>query len=724
MEENISIKKLMGFKFRICIIIALTFSLTHTFSLAHMSSPARSAHSSIPPAMLASDTSRGASAAPPPHSHASGGGVRKNPAPSPSSTRMSWSEECEDQPQTRVSNHPPALRSRGGAVVHAGEKRVPSAASAASGQAPSPHVSLPPPPSPSHPPALRSRGGGVVHAGEKRVPSAASAASGQAPSPRVSLPPPPSPSPPPHSVRFESDEVIEIFPADAVDDDSEEQKSRDFQEVLGLLVQHDLENFRQLFIALNSLFVLLPLLEGAGFTAIEIRRFYKLIVKVHAPKPPRGAAAGCPRRSQTTFKGTIPQGSTSRLEIIMSILMRYGVRNFVFNAKALMKGIILASGNPIVASMVANAIHQAENLSDLDTKRMLLFLLALASGVSVDSCMVKEPEHLADLFTLVIEHYRTDASGKPIFRREDVLPDNKFSKEFAVATWPFLLYVSDRFGRVPMVVEGAADASPSASEDPYKGFADELADAKSITSLASDMLDRDSVPEGVLRDSFDRYKSAILHVAADQSSIMGLETPDSRRFLLLSLLTLGVRSKASEQFKLFCKLLSIIKNVGAGRFNFFHAKSADFRSMLCCLVRFSIPQCDLVTGKFAADLFLSDCFAKDFRSMKPGMNLQSCMVKLYGLFRQELHDDKRRCLDASFADLFPHAKFPEIAAVPQPHTVVAAAVHSSPAAAGGGGNAVLSFADLTPDQLAQTLSGCSKKQLEEIAATLAALRQQ
>ena len=508
----------------------------------------------------------------------------------------------------------------------------------------------------------------------------------------------------------------DLCPGDAADED--EAAANNFQDVLGALEQHGLLAYRPIFILLNALFVLIPLLEKAGFNPTEIRRFYKLLVKAHAPKPPRDAAARCPRRTQSTFKGRIPQGSTSRLEIIMSILMRYGVQNFVFNAKALIKGIMPATGNPIVVNLVVSAIHEAENLSDLDTKRTLLFLLALASGVSVDSCMVKEPEHLADLFTLVIEHYETDASGKPIFHREDVLPADKFPREFADDAWAFLFYVSDRFGKVPMTVESSA--STSASENPYQGYEDEIMDDESITSSASATVNRTSVPEGLMRHSFDCFVSAMFLLTQDKSRIMGLASQDSMEFLIRSLLTCGVRPKASVQFMQLGKLLSIIEKIGVKRYDFFHTRSGDFRSMFCALVRFTIPQFNLDAGQLAANIFLSECFAEDFRSMKRGMNLQSCMVKLYGLFRQELHDDKRRCLDASFVKLFPQAKFQEIAAVPSPQTVVAAAVHSSPAAAGGGGNVVLSFADLTPEQLAMV--GLSPEQRAKIAEFLAATR--
>lgn len=589
-------------------------------------------------------------------------------------------------------------------------------------------------------PPLRSRGRGGAHGGEMRVPSAASAAgentgsssrspnppppppSSSEPSSHASPPPPPlhvspPPSPPPHTVRFEEVDVDadDLCPGDAADED--EAAANNFKEVLGALEQHGLLAYRPIFILLNALFVLIPLLEKAGFNPTEIRRFYKLLVKAHAPKPPRDAAARCPRRTQSTFKGRIPQGSTSRLEIIMSIMMRYGIRNFVFNAKALIKGIMLATGNPIVVNLVVNTIHGAENLSDLTLKRTLLFLLALASGVSVDSCMVKDPEHLADLFTHVIQNYKTDASGKPVFRREDVLPANEFPKEFADDAWAFLHYVSDRFGKVPMTVEGSA--STSASENPYQGYGDEIMDDESITSSASEVVNRDSVPEGLMRHSFDCFVSAMFLLTQEKSSIMGLASQDSMEFLIRSLLTCGVRPKASVQFMQLGKLLSIIEKIGVKRYDFFHTRSGDFRSMFCALVRFTIPQFNLDAGQLTANIFLSECFAEDFRSMKRGMNLQSCMVKLYRLFRQELHDDKRRCLDASFVNLFPQAKFPEIAAVPPPQ-VVAAAVHSSPAAAGGGGNVVLSFADLTPEQLA--VVGLSLEQLAQITEILAATR--
>jgi hypothetical protein len=433
-------------------------------------------------------------------------------------------------------------------------------------------------------------------------------------------------------------------------------------QVVGLLQDLRLGHFSNIVFCMNTLFLQQKVLTEAKFGEKEILRFFRLIIKVFSPEPPK--------RSTVPKKPNRPKqdqsGSTSRLEILMKIWRRTGIQNFVCDAKKIIRGIFLATANPMLVNLVITAIQSVESFADLGMKRMCLFLIALAAGISCDSPIVKEPQVLARFFDKVFDaiSHGMDES-KFAFDRATVLPPDDFRQDFADVAWCVLDYVNHMFAQVPNSVSAESSRKPAAKKqqvasaanaNPFDGFDTEVLDDVTIVSNACSTIDPDELPF-FMQHIFHCFFHALALLETADADIMGLTTEHSFEFVLLSLLHAPMQPIPVIAFMQFGSLLSMIKTVGATKFSITHDKSADFLSKFACLVRLLRPEGD------QAQKFLASCFTADMRAFASrASSISSVMTALYGLFRKELVEKKREVLDNQFNEVFPSVKLEEIKA--------------------------------------------------------------
>jgi hypothetical protein len=430
---------------------------------------------------------------------------------------------------------------------------------------------------------------------------------------------------------------------------SEGDDEDDIGRVINLLHAKGLHHFAKLIFAMNALFMMQSLLEQAKFKSHEILRFFRLVIKIFSPNPPKRASAGVPRKQKVK---KVPEGSTSRLEIMMKIWRRTGVRDFVCDAQKVIRGIFLSTANPMVASSIITAINAIEQFSDPMMKRMCLFLIALASGISCDSPVVKSPKLLAEFFDSVYESI-SEGMNEGLFKfdRDTVLPVKNFPKEFADDAWPILNYVNHMFAKIPnSPAEGGKQAAKkSADDNPFENFDADVVDDATISTNACSAINPEDLPV-FMQHIFHCFYHALGLVEEDDGNIMGITTVCSLEFALLSLLHAPMQPIPAIAFTQLSSLLSMIFSVGATIFQINHPKSADFLSKLACLVRLLCPEGD------QAEALLKTWFAENMRQFASGKNLSSVMHELYVLFREQLVDDKRRVLDEKFTNVFPDVK--------------------------------------------------------------------
>lgn len=445
----------------------------------------------------------------------------------------------------------------------------------------------------------------------------------------------------------------------------------DIGHVINLLHDHakGLASFANLIFTMNALFMMRSVLEQAKFEVREILRFFRLVIKIFSPKPPKRASAGVPRKPK---EKKVPEGSTSRFEIMMRIWRRTGVTDFVCDAQKVIRGIFLSTANPMVVSSIITAINAIEQFSDPMMKRMCLFLIALASGISCDSLVVKSPQLLADFFENVYDVISEGMHEGPFkFDRDTVLPADHFPQEFADEAWRILNYVDHMFAKIPnspaessagkkavsKKPQGAAEggkqaAKKSADDNPFKefeGFDADVVDDATISTNACSVIKPEDLPV-FMQHIFHCFYHALGLVEEDEHNIMGLTTDDSLVFALLSLLHAPMQPIPAIAFTQFSSLLSMIASVGVSKFKINHSKSADFLSKLACLVRLLLPEGE------KAEEWLKTLFEEDMRTFVSGKNLSSVMHELYCLFREQLLADKRKVLDQTFTNVFPDVK--------------------------------------------------------------------
>jgi hypothetical protein len=489
-------------------------------------------------------------------------------------------------------------------------------------------------------------------------------------------------------------------------------KAHLFDDILRRLPGKSLNHFAHILSCLNALFQLHPLLTKAGFDDREILRFFRLMIKVFSPKPPKRSKV--PRKQKAPKE--VPRGSTSRLEIMVRIFLKTGVRNFQFDAMKVIRGIILATANPMLVALIVECIHAAEDFSNIDMKRMYLFLVALASGISCDSPVVKEPVLLAKFFTNVITAVISGMGECRIqFDREQVLPVGDFPKEFADAAMLVLKYVNNVFSKVPNEVAAEADASSKKSSkkqqsakgaanggdpeaNPFDGFAEEVFDSMTMTTVAGDAIDREKLSP-FFAFLLDCFNHALDLICKDDFEIMGLTSEHSLPFVMLSLTSAALKSSAAIAFERFGALCSMIERVGSTRFSLSHIGSADFISQIACLVRLLLPAIDQ-TDCQEAEKFLRTCFSQDMCSFTSDTSLPAVMQKLYGLFRHDLLKDKKKLLDATFTAVFPRMTLPKD---PEPAKAAQLPKSTRFMAMGGGAAAddeevVVNFGDIDADE--------------------------
>jgi hypothetical protein len=491
-------------------------------------------------------------------------------------------------------------------------------------------------------------------------------------------------------------------------DDPEEMKARLFDEILEKLPGKSLNDYSKLLSCLNALFQLHPLLTKAGFEDKEILRFFRLVIKVFSPNPPKRSKV--PRKPKAQKE--VQRGSTSRLDILMKIWMKTGVRNFKFDVMKVIRGMFLATANPMIVEVIVECIHAAEDFSRISMKRMCLFLVALAAGISCDSPVVREPVKLEKFFTNVITVVSSGMTeGRTQFKRDQVLPVEDFPEEFADAAMQVLNYVDNVFSKVPNEVAAEADASSKkhskkqqaakggdSEANPFDGFDDDVFDSLTMTTVAGDATDREKLsPFFVV--ILDCFYHALDLICKPNSDIMGLTSEHSLKFAIQSLTSAALKPTAAIAFESFGALCSMIDKVGLEKFSISHESSTDFISKLACLVRLLLPAIN-DDGSQAAEMFLLTCFLRDMRSFASGMKLPTVMQKLYGLFRHNLLANKKKLLDATFTDVFPKTTLPEA-----PESAKAAKVIKSTrfAAAGGGAAApdqpvFVNFGDTDEDE--------------------------
>jgi hypothetical protein len=513
----------------------------------------------------------------------------------------------------------------------------------------------------------------------------------------------------------------------------EEMMARLFDDILRRLPGKRLNDYTHILSCLNALFQLHPLLTKAGFDDKEILRFFRLVIKVFSPKPPkRSKVHRIPKAAKE-----VPKGSTSRLEILLKIWMKTGVRNFKFDAMKVIRGIFLSTANPMLVALIVECIHAAEDFSNIAMKRMYLFLVALASGISCDSSVVKEPVFLARFFTNVITAVISGMAECRIqFDREQVLPADDFSKEFVASAMQVLNYVDNVFSKVPNEVATSAAASPKKSskkqqsakggangddhskksskkqqsakgaangddpeENPFDEFDAEVLDSVTMTTVAGDAIDREQLSP-FLAALLDCFNHALDLICKDDSEIMGLTSDHSLPFVMLSLTSAALKPTAAISFNSFGALCSMISRVGPTKFSLSHDGSADFISQFACLVRLLLPAIDKDDSQ-AAEKFLLTCFSRDMRSFASKMTLPTVMQKLYGLFRHDLLANKKKLLDTTFTEVFPEITLPE---APELEKAAAQLPKLTRFMAAGGGAAapdqsvVVNFGDIDADE--------------------------
>jgi hypothetical protein len=458
------------------------------------------------------------------------------------------------------------------------------------------------------------------------------------------------------------------------DDDSirppSEGDNDDIERVIKMLDDHakGLASFANLVFAMNALFMMRSMLEQAKFEVREILRFFRLVIKIFSPKPPKRASESVTRQ-QKPKNSKVPEESTSRFEIMMKIWCRTGVRDFVCDAQKVIRGIFLSTANPMVVSSIISAINAIDQFSDPIMKRMCLFLIALASGISCDSLVVKSPQLLANFFENVYDAISGGMREGPFkFYRGTVLPVDDFPQEFADEAWRILNYINHMFANIPnspaessagkkavsKKPQGAAEggkqvAKKSADDNPFKdfeGFDADVVDNATITTDARSAINLEDLPF-FMKHIFHCFIHAIGLVEEDIANIRGLTTDDSLAFALLSLLHAPMQPIPAIAFTQFKALLSNIDSVGVSKFQINHPKSADFLSKLACLVRLLLPEGE------KAEEWLDTMFEEDMQTFVSGKNLSSVMRELYSLFREQLLDNKRKVLDQIFTGVFP-----------------------------------------------------------------------
>lgn len=440
----------------------------------------------------------------------------------------------------------------------------------------------------------------------------------------------------------------------------------DIGRIITLLHDKGFETFENLVFAMNALFMVRSVLEKANFESREILRFFRLIIKIFSPNPPKRASSDVPRKQKVK---KVPKGSTSRFEIMMKIWLRTGVRDFVCDAQKVIRGIFLSTANPMVASSIITAINAIDQFPDPPMKRMCLFLIALASGISCDSPVVRSPKLLADFFDSVYDAI-SEGMHEGLFKfvRDTVLPADNFPPEFADDAWRILNYVNHMFAKIPNLpaessagkkavskkpqdaAEGGKQAAKkSADDNPFEGFDKDIVDDASISTNACSAINPEDLPV-FMQHIFHCFYHALGLVEEENANIMGLTTGCSLEFAILSLLHAPMQPIPAIAFTQLSSLLSMISSVGATIFQINHPKSVDFLSKLACLVRLLRPEGD------QAEALLKTWFAEDMQQFLSGKNLSSVMHELYVLFREQLLDDKRRVLDDTFTTVFPNVK--------------------------------------------------------------------
>jgi hypothetical protein len=495
-------------------------------------------------------------------------------------------------------------------------------------------------------------------------------------------------------------------PAVDLEDSSSVEEDQTFQQIMDELHRKGLAQYEDIFTVLHNMFQLLPLLKKCSFDEAELLKLFKLQIKVHSPEPPKRS-----RFRKHRPKTVVPKGSTPRLQILMRIWLRTGVKDFVFDPKKVVSGIFLATINPMLVGLIVECIHQCESFSDIRKKRMYLFLVALAAGISCDSPVVRQPILLTAFFENVIDLVLEGMQqGQPVFQREEVLPSDEFDDSFAVPAMQILDYVWDQFNKVPDEVppaEASTSSKKSAKQaaaakggvlDPeHNEFADfdsEVFDGITTTTIGS--VDREDQRKGLaprLAHVCDCFHLALELICQDKE-IMGNTSDQSMPFVILSLISAALKPTAATAFNVFGKLFSMISHIGVKKFNISHTKAGDFLSQLSCLVRLLLPAINQ-DDEQEAEIFLQrhlHSHDDGTISFQDGANLSGLMKAVYGLFRHDLLDNKRVILDQQFRALFPGIELPVHADVD---------LHSSKAvrfARNHEGTEVVQLADLTREE--------------------------
>jgi hypothetical protein len=498
-------------------------------------------------------------------------------------------------------------------------------------------------------------------------------------------------------------------PAGDLEDSSSVEMDETFQEIMDMLETKGLGPYENILTTLHHMFQVRRLLENFGFDESEILRHFKLLIKVHSPDPPKRS-----RFRKQKPKTDVPKGSTPRLQKLMRIWLRTGVKDFVFDPKKVVSGIFLATVNPMLVGLIVECIHQSESFSEIHKKRMYLFLVALAAGISCDSPVVRQPILLTAFFDNVIGLVSEGMQqGQCVFQREEVLPSHDFDDSFAVPAMQIFAYVWDQFNKVPDEVfpaEAEASSKKPAKQAAAKGgvldpehnefadFDDEVFDGITMTTVAS--VDREEHRKGLgprLTHVCDCFHLA-LELICQNKEITGNTSYHSFQFSILSLTSAALKLTAATAFNVFGKLCSMISHVGVKKFNISHKKSDDFISQLSCLVRLLLPAINQ-DDEQEAEIFLQCHLHSDENdtiSFQHGASLSGLMKAVYGLFRHDLLDNKRVILDQQFRALFPGIELP----VPVPvHADVD--LHSSKAvrfATNHEGTEVVQLADLTREE--------------------------
>ncbi len=496
----------------------------------------------------------------------------------------------------------------------------------------------------------------------------------------------------------DSDPCDELSDGDIVDNDLKEEDL--MIEVFRNLERKHLSHFSDIIRCMNALFMQQTVLTESGFTEKDILRFFRLVIKVFSPEPPKRSSK-VPRKPNRSKQDQ--SESTKRLQILMNIWKRTGIQNFRCDALKIIRGIFFATANPMLVNLIITAIHSVDSFADLRMKRMCLFLIALAAGISCDSPIVKEPQLLVDFFNNVFEAISQGMDESNFdFDRESVLPDEYFSQHFADDAWHVLDHVNTMFAKIPNSAPAESSRKPAAKkqqaasaadERPFDGFDIQVLDDVTIMSACS-IIDAQRLPF-FMQHIFHCFYHTLKLLETPIEDIMGLTTKRSLEFVILSLLHASMQPIPAIAFTQFSSLLSMIEKVGATRFFIAHEKSADFSSRLGCLARLLRPEDD------KADEFLKAHFAHDMNAFaNRSTTLASVMMDLFCLFRRDLLDDKRRVLDAEFTKVFPDVKFEAVQPTPQKREKVRFQ------GAGGGAAAesetvVVSLHDINPDEFRQ-----------------------